>query len=218
MHRERDFGSRREQNRAAWDRIFAEVPQDWFKAPPSQAMLDCADFLKSEGVSSVLDLGCGIGRWSVHLARAGLSVSGIDHAPNAVRHARRWADAEGLDIRFACRSVTQEAFPGEAFDAAVAALVLDNVEREEMRQAIGRMFAALRPDGLAFCLFNPVVSCADDGASNPTAGLTRVVYTDTELVAAFAGFEILDRRVYEAGTRGMYLRIAAPPASAPGLP
>jgi cyclopropane fatty-acyl-phospholipid synthase-like methyltransferase len=200
-------------NRAAWNRIFAAVPEEWYTAPPSRAMLECTDFLKSGGARSVLDLGCGMGRWSVHFARAGMDVSGIDYASNAVELARRWADAEGLGIRFACRAVTEEAFPGETFDAAVAALVLDNIAREEMREAIGRMHAALRPGGLAFCLFNPIAVCADDDADNPTTGLTRVVYRDAELVEAFSGFEVLDRRMYEAGTRGIYLRAGVGPTA-----
>jgi SAM-dependent methyltransferase len=200
-------------NRAAWNSIFADVPEDWYTAPPSQALLECTDYLKSGGTRSVLDLGCGIGRWSVHFARAGMVVSGIDYASNAVELARRWSEAEGLGIRFACREVTDEAFPGETFDAAVAALVLDNMAREEMREAIGRMRAALRPGGLAFCLFNPIAVCADDEADNPTAGLTRVVYRDAELDEAFSGFEVVDRRVYEAGTRGIYLRAGVGPTA-----
>jgi SAM-dependent methyltransferase len=200
-------------NRAAWNSIFADVPESWYTAPPSRAQLECTDYLKSGGIRSVLDLGCGIGRWSVHFARAGLDVSGIDYASNAVELARRWADAEGLGIRFACRAVTDEAFPGETFDGAVAALVLDNIAREDMREAIRRMRAALRPGGLAFCLFNPIAVCADDDTDNPTTGLTRVVYRDAELVEAFHGFEVLDRRVYEAGTRGIYLRAGVGPTA-----
>lgn len=209
MDLHRTPGSIDDPNRAAWNGIFADVPAEWYTAPPSRAMLECTDYLKSAGTRSVLDLGCGLGRWSVHFARAGLVVSGIDYASNGVELARRWAAAEGLDIRFACRSVTAEAFPGETFDAAVAALVLDNLTREEMPQAIDCMRAALRPGGLAFCLFNPVATCADDEVDNPTKDLTRVAYEDAELVDALSGFEVLDRRVYEAGTRGVYLKVGA---------
>lgn len=199
-------------NQAIWNRIFADVPAEWYTAPPSRAMVECTDFLRSGGARSVLDLGCGIGRWSVHFARAGMIVSGVDYAPNAVSLARRWAESEGLGIRFACRTVTAEAFPGETFDAVVAALVLDNITREEMGAAIERMRAALHPGGLAFCLFNPVAVCAEDDADNPTTGLTRVVYQDAELIDAFSGFEVQDRRLYEAGTRGVYLKVCADPA------
>jgi len=195
------------RDRAAWDAIFAHIPVEWYTAPASRAMVECTDFLLAAGARSVLDLGCAIGRWSVHLARAGMQVSGVDFSPNAVRHARRWSEAERLDIRFACGSVTDEAFPGERFDAVVAALVLDNMTRAAMRDATARMRTSLRPGGVAFCLFNPVAMCADSAdEDNPTAGLTHIVYTDHELTSAFTGFDVLRRGVYEAGTRGLYLR------------
>jgi ubiquinone/menaquinone biosynthesis C-methylase UbiE len=181
-------------------------------------MIECTAFLRRAGARSVLDLGCGIGRWAVHFARAGLAVSGSDFAAAGVDYARRWAEEEGLGIRFVCRCVTEEAFPDERFDAAVAALVLDNITRREMALAIAHMRSALRPGGVAFCLFNPVAICAEEGAGNPTEGMTRVVYTDVELVDALSGFDMLGMRVYEAGTRGVYLqrtdriRIAAMPS------
>lgn len=195
-----------ERDRAIWNRIFSDVPSGWRTAPPSRAMIDCTAFLQRAGARSVLDVGCGIGRWSVHFARAGLRVSASDFAERAVAYARQWAEEEGQGIRFACCSVTEEAFAGETFDAVVAALVLDNVTRAEMSAAIVRMRSALRPGGVAFCLFNPVVVCAGAGEENPTAGITRVVYSDAELVAALAGFDVLGLRVYEAGTRGVYLQ------------
>lgn len=200
-----------EIDRAIWDGIFIDVPAWWRTAPPSRAMTDCTGFFTARGVRSVLDLGCGIGRWAMHLGRAGFDVSGSDFAPNAVAYARAWAEEEGLPLRFACCPVTGTPFPGETFDGVVAALVLDNIARQEMTVAIERMQAALRPGGVAFCLFNPPFDCADAEDDNPTAGITRVVYSDAELAAAFPGFDLLDRCSYEAGTRGLFLQRSGRP-------
>src|SRR5688500_11242931 len=54
-----------------WDRLFASVPAEWRTAPPSAAMTACAEWLGGLGVRSVLDLGCGIGRWTVWLRQQG---------------------------------------------------------------------------------------------------------------------------------------------------
>ena len=197
-----------ERDRTAWNHIFANVPLDWRSAPPSRAMVECSEFLHCHSVRSVLDLGCGIGRWAMHFARAGLAVSATDFACNGVEHARAWSSEEGLAIRFACQAITEEPFAGEQFDAVVAALVLDNIAPEEMRIAIGRMRDALCVGGVAFALFNPFATCSSDESDNPTAGLTRVAYSDAELRASFPGFDILDMRVYEAGTRGIFLQLA----------
>jgi hypothetical protein len=41
---------------------------------------------------------------------------------------------------------------------------------------------------------------------NPTKGVTLILYDDDELREAFVGFEVMDLRRYEMGTRGLYLR------------
>jgi SAM-dependent methyltransferase len=200
-----------DRDRGIWNRIFADVPPEWRTAPPSRAMVDCTAFLRGAGVRTVHDVGCGIGRWSIHLARAGFEVSASDFAERGVAYARRWAGEAGLHLRLRCCAIKDDAFPGESFDAVVAALVLDNVTREEMSEAMLRIRGSLKPSGVSFCLFNPDLSCADEDGeseSNPTAGITRVAYTDEELRTVFPGFSVLDVRRYEAGTRGVYLRRA----------
>ena len=197
-------------DRAIWNRLFADVPPEWRTAPPSLAMNDCRESLLSGGAESVLDIGCGVGRWAIHLAKAGLEVSGSDFAENGLAYAAAWARDEGVHLRLTCCPITELPFPGEQFDAVIAALVLDNVSRSEMKTAIGHMRASLREEGMAFCLFNPVGTRderTEGGEStNPTSGVTHVVYDDDELRAAFAGFTILDFRRYEMGTRGLFLQ------------
>lgn len=48
----------------------------------------------------VLDVGCGVGREAIALAKAGYAVVGIDLAPGAVEAARRHAASQGVDITF----------------------------------------------------------------------------------------------------------------------
>jgi SAM-dependent methyltransferase len=197
------------RDRDLWNGLFANVPPDWRTAPPSSAMVGCREFLLRSGATSVLDLGCGVGRWAVYLARAGLEVSGSDFAENGLRYAEEWARAEDLRLRLRCCPITELPFPGERFDAVVAALVLDNVTREEMLAGIECIRASLADDGVVFASFNPVVTCADSGAiaeDNPTRGVTQTRYEDDELQVAFEGFTVLDFRRFELGTRGLFLR------------
>lgn len=194
------------RDRDIWDRIFTAVPDDWRSAPPSQAMAACTEWLRQNGVRTVLDVGCGIGRWSIHFARAGMEVAALDFAPHGVAYARHWAAQEGLPIRLACVAATEVAFPGERFDAAVAALVLDNLPREELPVALARMGEAVRPGGLAFFLFNPIAICADNAEDNPTAGITQVRYSDDELRRLLSEWDVDRTARYEAGTRGWFMR------------
>lgn len=195
------------KDRALWNGLFADVPAAWRAAPPSRALVECSAFLAASGVRTVLDVGCGIGRWSMHFARAGFSVSASDFAENGVRYAADWARDEGVRVRLRCCPVNRVPFPGERFDAVVAALVLDNVTRREMVEAVACVRASLRTGGVVFALFNPALRCVGDvdGTPNPTTGVTQVAYADEELPLLFGGFRMVRLERFEMGTRGVFL-------------
>jgi len=75
-----------------------------------------ANLVRSFGLGSVLDAGCGTGRVAIELARHGIDVVGVDVEPSMIAEARRrapdltWvvADLAGLDL-------------GRHFDAVVLA-------------------------------------------------------------------------------------------------
>jgi cyclopropane fatty-acyl-phospholipid synthase-like methyltransferase len=196
-----------------WNRLFDDVPLQWRTAPPSEAMKACLACFRRHGVRTVWDVGCGIGRWSIFLAQAGFTVKGSDFAENGIRYASRWAAEEGLGIEFACAPLTRPPFPGQRFDAVVAALVLDNVSRAEMAQALQHMRSSLRANGLVFCVFNPILSREEvekqKEAGNPTSGVTSVTYSDLDIQRAFAGFDLVSSAGYEQATRGFLFRLGS---------
>jgi ubiquinone/menaquinone biosynthesis C-methylase UbiE len=65
----------------------------------------------------VLDVPCGMGRLAVPLAKMGMTVTGVDLTPSYIRHARKRARAEGVDIRFIESDMRRIDFEGE-FDGA----------------------------------------------------------------------------------------------------
>lgn len=198
------------QDQRRWDAIFLQAPATWKQAPASPEMVDCLRFLQAHRVRSVLDVGCGIGIWAVFLSRAGLRVKGFDFSAKAITYAQRWAAEEKLAIDYACAPVTAPPFAGEHFDAVVAAKVLDNVSREELAIATERLFDCLKDGGVAFCLFNPLLTAEEierlAASDNPTAGITHIVYTDDELRGLFAGVTLLDFKRYPHGFRGLFLQ------------
>lgn len=190
-------------DREIWDRLFASVPPAWREAPPSRAMLACERWLAAVKARTVLDVGCGIGRWAVWLQARGFDVAGADLSPNGVQYARQWAEDLGLTIPFTCAPVTESAFPHRRFDAVVAALILDLVSPGEFGVALERIREALVPNGVLFTLFNPTTADEPD-PDNPTAGITRVLYTDEEIIGHLerAGFSLVNREECELSTRG----------------
>ena len=54
----------------------------------------------SKKTDKILDLGCGYGRVTIPIAKAGYDIAGIDLAPNLIREAKFQAKKQKLKIRF----------------------------------------------------------------------------------------------------------------------
>jgi 2-polyprenyl-3-methyl-5-hydroxy-6-metoxy-1,4-benzoquinol methylase len=97
----------------------------------------------------VLDVGCGVGRWTHRLAAAGAAVTGVDISRTMLGEARRRLNAAGLGARcrFLCEDLC-ELDLGEQFDLIVGVTVLQHiVDPARFRQALRRLAAHLAFDG-----------------------------------------------------------------------
>jgi 2-polyprenyl-3-methyl-5-hydroxy-6-metoxy-1,4-benzoquinol methylase len=102
----------------------------------------------------VLDVGCGVGRWSRLLARRGAKVTALDLSPTMVAIARQRATAEGLQDR--CRFIVQDLAalsPPEGgargqYDLVLAVTVLQHIiEPLQLERALRGMADRLAPGG-----------------------------------------------------------------------
>ena len=97
----------------------------------------------------VLEVGCGVGRWSRRLAASGARVTGIDLAPAMVAEAQRRALAEGVDNR--CEFLQGDAADlsfEQPFDLILCVTVLQHIlDAERMQDALDRMRAHLATGG-----------------------------------------------------------------------
>jgi 2-polyprenyl-3-methyl-5-hydroxy-6-metoxy-1,4-benzoquinol methylase len=97
----------------------------------------------------VLDVGCGVGRWSRLLAARGAQVTGVDLSPTMIAQARRRAQQAGLHSR--CRFMTQDLAAldvGERFDLVLGVTVLQHIlDPDALRSAVGRMADHLAEGG-----------------------------------------------------------------------
>jgi SAM-dependent methyltransferase len=100
----------------------------------------------------VLDLGCGIGRDSLELARRGFKVTGIDRTESYLQEARGQAVKEKLDIEFV-RSDMRSFRRSGAFDAVINMFTtfgyFENADDD--RKVIENVVESLKPGG-AFIL------------------------------------------------------------------
>jgi len=111
--------------------------------------LALAPWLRVRPGTSVLDVGCGVGRWCRELARRGARVTGVDFSPTMIAEARRRAAARGVLAR--CRFLVQDLAhldAGEKFDLVLSVTVLQHVlDPQALRGALSRMAAHLARGG-----------------------------------------------------------------------
>lgn len=86
-------------HRPYWDPFYRDRGDQVPTEPSDFAQWATSSFAGVPG-ARLVDLGCGNGRDAVHFARAGLDVVGADFSGPALRRARRFAEREGVDVRF----------------------------------------------------------------------------------------------------------------------
>jgi 2-polyprenyl-3-methyl-5-hydroxy-6-metoxy-1,4-benzoquinol methylase len=97
----------------------------------------------------VLDVGCGVGRWSLRLARRGADVTGADLSPTMLAEASRRAAAEGLDER--CRFVASDLASldlGRVFPVVLGVTVLQHItDPPRLQSAVEALVRHVAPAG-----------------------------------------------------------------------
>jgi SAM-dependent methyltransferase len=108
-----------------------------------------APFLAVGDGDAVLDVGCGVGRWSLAMAARGADVTGIDLSRSMIAEVTRRAEALGIAAR--CRFLERDVAEldlGRRFSQIVVVTVLQHIlEEGRLRQAIANLAAHLRPGG-----------------------------------------------------------------------
>jgi len=101
---------------------------------------------------SVLDLGCGRGRWTKKYASFGCRVTGVDISLEAVELLAR----EMPEHRFLCQDISKLIVASETFDIANSVTVLQHMPEELQREAMKHATGALKKGGYLVLLENTV--------------------------------------------------------------
>ena len=137
----------------------------------------------------VLDVGCGVGRWSTMLAGRGGIVTGMDLSPTMIAEAKRRANEKGVASR--CRFLVQDLArldAGEKFDLIIGVTVLQHIlDPEALRSAVQRMADHLAPGGRMVLLEAAPASIAQRCDTTVFRARQRHVYLD---LFSQVGFEL----------------------------
>jgi ubiquinone/menaquinone biosynthesis C-methylase UbiE len=109
--------------------------------PCAKALLDALPV-----PSRALDVATGTGRWALHLAKLGATVTAIDGSPEMLAVASEKAQAEDLSITFHLGDLEEGLpFPSARFDFVVCALALSHVP--DLRGAVAECSRVLCEGG-----------------------------------------------------------------------
>lgn len=172
------------QRFATEEYIFGSEPNVWLHEhggifQPGQRVLCMAD---------------GEGRNSVWLAQQGLQVDAYDIAEQGLAKARRLAQSKGVKVNYSLADCDSFDHGSERYDGAVVIFVqfADPAMRERQFANIRR---CLKPGGVLILLgYSPKQLQYKTGGP----GIESHLYTEALLRQAFAGWELLSLREYEA--------------------
>lgn len=117
--------------------------------------------LGAGGGRSLLDAGCGSGRWSVLMARAGWVVTGVDFSRELIAHA-----PAAPNVAYVASAIQDLDLPASSFDAWLSATALQHITVEsEFDAALANLTRMLRAGGIAAVLeYSPLVLLGRTGS------------------------------------------------------
>ena len=166
------------------------------------AMFDSEENGRQPPYGPALDLGCGTGIWSVHLAERGWDVTGVEIVPKALRAARERAQTADVEVRLVQGDVTalQAAGVGSGFR-----LVLDfgtvHGLTQAQREAVGREVSAVAAAAATLLMY-----AFAPGRRGPVPrGASR-----GDIEAAYPGWKLIDEEAFDMSGAPRVFRRAHP--------
>ncbi|MYC08408.1 MAG: class I SAM-dependent methyltransferase [Chloroflexi bacterium] len=142
---------------------WTDAAQDWIEADQAgrTGMLDrwMLDALGDVRGETVIDIGCGEGRFSRLLSKLGATVTGVDLTEPFIERARSLSNEETYLLG---NAETLKGIESNTYNIAVSYIVL--VDLLDYRGAINAAYRVLRPGGrLVVCNIHPMRSCVEGG-------------------------------------------------------
>ena len=121
----------------------------WVIGEPQPAVVELE---RAGGIGgAVLDVGCGTGEHTIHLARLGYDVLGVDFAPAAIEQARANAERHGVRARFQVADALRlDGLVG--FDTVLDSALFHVFDAGDQVRYVRALYAACRPGAVVHVL------------------------------------------------------------------
>lgn len=117
---------------------------------PSEDSYYLARRWKQAGFSTILDLGCGLGRHSIYFAKEGFEVSALDLSLEGTDNLITWSKREGLDIDVKTADMLELPYEDNTFDCILAFHVISHTDTEGAQKIIKEIRRVLKTGGELF--------------------------------------------------------------------
>ena len=114
---------------------------------PNADVMACLETVKAHGGTRALDLGCGVGRHALAMARAGLETYALDGSDAGIAHLKAEASRNGFVIDAQNGLMTALPYADGQFDYVLSFNVIYHGDETVVRQAIAEIHRVLKPNG-----------------------------------------------------------------------
>lgn len=185
----------------AWESAYrAQASSSLWQDEPIEFVHEAVDFLRAREARTVIDIGCGDGRNLPPLARAGLTVTGVDVSATALARACDRMRGQDLESFAVMADVVSMPFATGTVDAATCLDVFSHFV--DPIAALAEIRRVLRPGGQfavnVFSTDDSEVGKGDHlgGTSYRYRGTFFRFYAEEELRALLADWEIVELRQF----------------------
>ncbi len=176
-----------------WD--WKNVEQDrWLR--PSEDSVYLAKKWQEEGVHSILDLGCGLGRHSLYFTGKGFKVTAVDLSADAIEFNKRMQKEQGMDYLCKRADMMKLPFANDAFDRVFSYHVISHQDTAGVRHVLEEIARVLKPGGKVFLTLCAKEHYAFSQGAFPRLDENTVLKTEgaeVEVPHFFADKEILKK-------------------------
>ena len=160
-----------------------------------------------EGRSSVLDMGCGLGRHSLLFAKNGFDVTAMDISEEALSFLKEEAVKQVLNISCINANMESMPFPDNSFDCIFAMHSAGHADTEGMHRIMNEIKRVLKPGGVILITLCSKETWAYAESGLPKVDANTVIKTDgpeqgvphffvdkNDIENLFEGFELITVR------------------------
>lgn len=133
----------------SWEKYWGSSEQlDYWKVPSPEVIKFIEEVKENNLKTSVLDLGCGIGRHAIAFAEEGFYVHAVDFSKEALDQLHKISIMNDLRIQTKIGDYRSTLYENESFEIVLSYNVLYHGSRDEFQKSINKCYDYLKPNGL----------------------------------------------------------------------